>query len=34
MKTVVRMNDNFAGVYGAVVRPGELRVGQIVKLIG
>jgi hypothetical protein len=32
MKTVVRMNENHAGVYGAVVRPGELCVGQLVKL--
>jgi uncharacterized protein YcbX len=32
MKTVVRMNENYAGVYGTVVRTGELRVGQIVGL--
>jgi len=32
MKTVVRMNDNFAGVYGTVVSAGELRVGQVVTL--
>jgi hypothetical protein len=32
MKTVVRLNENYAGVYGAVVRAGELRVGQIVNL--
>lgn len=32
MKTVVRMNDNYAGVYGTVVRTGEIRVGQIVSL--
>ena len=30
MKTVVRMNENYAGVYGTVVRVGELRVGQVV----
>jgi uncharacterized protein YcbX len=30
MKTVVRMNDNHAGVYGTVVRTGEVRVGQVV----
>jgi uncharacterized protein YcbX len=30
MKTVVRMNANCAGVYGTVVRAGELRVGQSV----
>ncbi len=32
MKTVVRLNQNFAGVYGTVVRAGELRVGQVVTL--
>jgi uncharacterized protein YcbX len=32
MKTVVRMNENYAGVYGAVVKAGELRVGQVVTL--
>jgi len=32
MKTVVRMNANCAGVYGTVVRVGELRVGQAVVL--
>ena len=32
MKTVVRMNGNYAGVYGTVVRAGELRVGQVVTL--
>jgi uncharacterized protein YcbX len=32
MKTVVRMNDNYAGVYGTVIRTGELRVGQVVGL--
>jgi uncharacterized protein YcbX len=34
MKTVVRMNGNYAGVYGTVVRAGELRVGQVVTLEG
>jgi uncharacterized protein YcbX len=34
MKTVVRMTGNYAGVYGTVVRAGELRVGQIVTLGG
>jgi len=34
MKTVVRMNQNCAGVYGTVVRAGELRVGQVVTLGG
>ncbi|HBB86508.1 MAG TPA: MOSC domain-containing protein [Blastocatellia bacterium] len=32
MKTVVRLNENYAGVYGTVVGAGELRVGQIVTL--
>lgn len=32
MKTVVRLNENYAGVYGTVVRAGELRVGQAVTL--
>ncbi|MDT4965667.1 MAG: uncharacterized protein QOJ64_404 [Acidobacteriota bacterium] len=32
MKSVVRMNGNYAGVYGTVVRAGELRVGQVVTL--
>ena len=32
METVVRMNENYAGVYGTVVRAGELRVGQVVTL--
>ena len=32
MKIVVGLNDNFAGVYGTVVRTGELCVGQIVRL--
>jgi len=34
MKTVVRLNQNYAGVYGTVVRVGELRVGQVVNLGG
>jgi uncharacterized protein len=32
MKTVVRLNENCAGVYGTVVSAGELRVGQVVTL--
>ena len=28
MKTVVRLNDNYAGVYATVVRAGQIRVGQ------
>jgi uncharacterized protein len=32
MKTVVRLNQNCAGVYGTVVQAGELRVGQVVTL--
>jgi uncharacterized protein YcbX len=34
MKTVVRLNQNYAGVYGTVIKAGELRVGQIVTLGG
>jgi uncharacterized protein len=34
MKTIVRMNENCAGVYGTVVKSGELRVGQVVTLGG
>ena len=34
MKTIVRMNRNYAGAYGTVVRAGELRVGQVVTLSG
>ena len=32
MRTVVRLNKNYAGGYGTVVRSGELRVGQVVTL--
>ena len=32
MKTVIRLNENHAGVYGAVVRPGELFIGQPARL--
>ena len=32
MRTVVRLNENYAGGYGTVVRAGELRVGQVVTL--
>jgi len=32
MQTVIRMNENYAGIYGTVVRTGELRVGQVVGL--
>jgi uncharacterized protein YcbX len=34
MKTVVHLNKNYAGVYGTVVKAGELRVGQVVTLGG
>jgi uncharacterized protein len=34
MKAVVRLNGNCAGVYGTVVRIGNLRVGQVVRLCG
>lgn len=33
MKTVVGLNANNAGVYGTVVRPGMIHVGQTVSLI-
>jgi MOSC domain-containing protein len=32
MQAVIRMNENYAGIYGTVVRTGELRVGQVVGL--
>jgi uncharacterized protein YcbX len=32
MKAVVRMNGNYAGVYATVVRAGEIRAGQSVRL--
>jgi MOSC domain-containing protein len=32
MKTAVRLNDNYAGIYATVVQTGELRVGQSVLL--
>jgi uncharacterized protein YcbX len=33
MKTAVRLNGNYAGVYGTVVQPGTLRVGDRVSLV-
>ena len=33
LKTVVRLNNNNAGVYGTVVQTGTIRVGQPVSLI-
>jgi hypothetical protein len=33
MKTVVRLNKNYAGVYGTVVRSGTIRVGDRVSLV-
>jgi uncharacterized protein YcbX len=33
MKAVVRMNGNYAGVYATVVRAGEIRAGQSVRLL-
>lgn len=33
MKAIVGMNDNYAGVYGTVVRQGALQVGQTVTLV-
>jgi uncharacterized protein YcbX len=32
MKTIVRLNGNYAGVYGTVVKAGELSVRQVVSL--
>lgn len=32
VKAAVRLNENYAGVYGVVVRTGQLRVGQPVSL--
>ena len=32
MKTIVRMNQNNAGIYGAVTRIGQLIIGQTVFL--
>lgn len=34
MKTVVRLNENCAGVYSTVFRTGEIRAGQVVRLAG
>lgn len=33
MKTVVRMNSNYAGVYGTVIRAGAIYAGQTVHLM-
>ena len=33
MKAAVRLNENNAGVYGTVARPGQLSVGQSVNLV-
>ena len=33
MKAAVRLNNNYAGAYGTVVRVGQLEVGQTVSLI-
>jgi uncharacterized protein YcbX len=33
LKTVVRLNENYAGVYGTVVQTGTIRVGDPVRLI-
>jgi hypothetical protein len=32
IRTVARLNKNYAGGYGTVVRSGELRLGQVVIL--
>jgi uncharacterized protein YcbX len=33
MKAIVRLNGNYAGVYGTVVRTGSIHVGQTVSLV-
>lgn len=33
MKAAVRANENFAGVYGATLRPGLISVGDVVRLV-
>jgi uncharacterized protein YcbX len=33
MKSVIRLNENYAGAYGTVTRTGQLSVGQSVNLI-
>jgi hypothetical protein len=33
LKTVVRLNENNAGVYGTVVQTGTIRVGDAVSLV-
>lgn len=33
MKAVVRLHDNTAGIYATVVRPGAVRVGDVVRLV-
>ena len=33
MRAAVKLNENHAGVYGTVVRAGEIRVGQPVSLL-
>jgi len=34
MKAVVRVNQNNAGIYGAIIRTGQLAVGQTIFLCG
>jgi uncharacterized protein YcbX len=33
LKTVVRLNQNDAGVYGTVVRTGPIKIGEPVSLV-
>ena len=33
MKTVVRLNENYAGAYGTVIRTGQISVGEPVSLL-
>jgi len=32
MKSIVRRNENNAGIYGTVIRPGRLAIGQTIRL--
>lgn len=32
MKTIVRLNENYAGIYATVIKAGELRIGQVLTL--
>jgi hypothetical protein len=34
LRTVVRAHGQCAGIYGTIVRPGTVRVGDVIRLIG